>query len=404
MPKFKYEAFTPGGGVDKGIIEAKNRETALDELRRRNLRAKNVSQLSNLTQDIKLSNPWPNGMDMSLFCSQFALMADARVSQSDTLEALIRTTSNERLKDALIDIGNRVSRGQSLTQAMGMHPRIFDRSFLALLTTALQTNSVPSTFRRLSEMYEKNVKVEQQVKGALVQPTITLSIALIVVIILALFVIPQMKSMLEGLNVPLPSVTRLLIQFTDIIRSPLGLIPLALIVGGIVSLRSYVSTKNGKEKFDQFILKIPKIGDLVRLGSLARVNRTLATLLSNGISKDEALSIASQASGNVVIEDVLIEARHSVEKGQLIYPVLERYPKLFPATITGMINTGEKQGELAAMLDRVSDFYERQVEIDAENLTKYIEPAMFIFLGVIVGGLVMAVMLPLASVIQNLST
>ena len=374
MPKYKYEALTPSGGTDKGIIEAKNREEALNEIKRRNLRVKSLKQLGGVNQEIKLSNPWPNGMDMSLFCSQYALMADAKVSQNETLEALIRTTSNERFKDALKDINDRVGRGQSLPQAMAMHPRIFDRSFLALLMTALQTNSVPQTFRRLSEMYEKNVKVEQQVKGALVQPAITLSIALIVVMILALFVIPQMKTMLEGLNTKLPTMTRLLIGFTDMLRSPLGLIPLALVIGGILALRSYISTRQGKENVDRFILKVPKIGDLVRLGSLSRVNRTLATLLSNGISKDEALSISAQASGNAVIEEVLVEARKSVERGELIYPVLERYPKLFPPTITGMINTGEKQGELAAMLDRVSDFYERQVEIDAQNLTKFIEP------------------------------
>lgn len=401
--KFKYEALLPGGGVDRGTLEATSRAEALAELRRRNLRVKTLTPMGGLSQDIQLSKPWPNGMDMSLLCSQFALMSDAKVSDMDTLSALIRSTSNERLKDALRDIADRVGRGQSMPNAMSVHSRIFDRSFLALLSAAIRTNSVPQTFRRLSEMYEKNVKVEQQVRGALVQPAITLAIAFIVIVILSLFVIPQMKSMLEGLNVPLPLMTRLLIQTTDLLRSPLGLVVLGLLVAGVMALRSYIGTRQGKEQFDRFILTVPKIGDLVRLGAISRVNRTLATLLGNKVGKNEALSIAAQASGNVVIEEVLIEARKSVETGNLIYPVLERYPKLFPPTITGMISTGETQGELASMLDRVSDFYEQQVERDAQNLTKFIEPLMFVFLGVVVGGLVMAVMLPLASMIQNLS-
>ena len=152
MPKYRYEALTPSGGLDSGVLEVRSRQEALGELKRRNLRVKKLVQLGGLSQDIKLSNPWPGGMDMSLFCAQFALMADAKVSQNDTLDALIRTTSNDRLQEALKDISDRVSRGQSLSQAMGMHPRIFDRSFLAPLTAAIRTDSVASTFRRLSEM------------------------------------------------------------------------------------------------------------------------------------------------------------------------------------------------------------------------------------------------------------
>lgn len=403
MPKFKYSALTPNGSTDTGILNMPNQEDALNELKRRNLRIKTLTPITGFSQDIKLRDPWPSGMDMSLFCSQFALMADANVAQGDTLDALIRTSANQKLKEALRDINDRVMRGQPLVQAMGRHPQIFDRSFLALLTAAISTNTVPKTFRRLSETYEKNVRVSQQVRGALVQPAITVSIAFIVIIILTIQVIPQMKSMLLGMNVPLPPLTKIIIGFADLMRSPLLLVFLAVMVCIILALRSYVATRKGKEQFDRLVLRIPKVGDLIRLGALSRVNRTLATLLSNGISKNNALSIAAQASGNVVLEDILNEARKNVEKGDMIYPVLERHPKLFPPTITGMVATGEKQGELAAMLDRVSDFYERQVEIDAQNLTKFIEPAMFVIIGIMVGGIVLAVMMPLSAMIQNLS-
>lgn len=326
----------------------------------------------------------------------------AGVSQTDSLHALIRTTDNAKLKDALIDVREKVERGQTITHAMGQHPSIFDRSFLALLTAALKTNTVPETLERLSMMYERNHKVAQEVKGALVQPGITVLVAIGVVFLVTIVVIPQFEEMLEGLQVELPVYTKALLAAANVMRSPWLLVVAAGVAALVVAGRRAYRTPEGRNRVDALILKIPKVGTLIRIGALSRVNRTLATLLSNGVGKVEALDIAARASGNSVLETVLLEGRENVARGNYLYQVLERYPKLFPATITGMVNTGEQQGALARMLDRVSDFYERQVEQDARNLTKFIEPLMFVVIGVVVMGLMLAVMTPIMSVVDNL--
>ncbi|KQR11256.1 type II secretion system F family protein [Deinococcus sp. Leaf326] len=403
MPNFAYSGFNPQGAV-KGVITAKDKAAALADLKEKNITAKSLAVASPLSQNIKLRDPLPSGTDMSLLCSQLALMDRAGVNLLETMTSLLQTTANQKLKDALHDIRDGVSRGQEFPIALGRHPLIFDKSFVALVKAGIRTNTLSTTLDRVSTMYERNVKVTQEVRGALVQPAITIAIAIAVVILLSIMVIPQMQGMLEGLNVALPPLTKIILGFSAVVRGPIGLLLLAVIVAAVIFVQRYIKTDQGKTNFDKFVLRIPKIGDLVLLGSLSRVNRTLATLLSNGIAKNEAIGIAAEASGNRVLEDVLLLGRKSVERGDHLYTVLEAHPKLFPATITGMVRTGESKGELSEMLDRVSDFYERQVETDARNLTKYIEPFMIVFLGVIVGGLVLAVMLPLSEVIKNLST
>lgn len=403
MPNFAYNGFNPQGPT-KGTITAKDKAAALAELREKNITAKTLTPASALTQNIKLRDPLPNGTDMSLLCSQFALMDRASVNLLETLTSLLQTTANQKLKDALRDIRDGVSRGQELPVALGRHPLIFDKSFVALVKAGIRTNTLDVTLDRVSTMYERNVKVTQEVRGALVQPGITIGIAVAVVILLSVMVIPQMQGMLQGLNVPLPLVTKAVLAFSAILRGPVGIILLGVIVATVIITQRYIKTEKGKVNFDKLVLRIPKVGNLILLGGLSRVNRTLSTLLSNGIAKNEAIGIAAEASGNRVLEDVLLLGRKSVERGEYLYSVLEHHPKLFPATITGMVRTGESKGELSQMLDRVSDFYERQVETDARNLTKFIEPLMFVFIGFIVGGLVMAVMLPLSEVIKNLST
>jgi len=403
MPTFSYTTQNDAGAVTTGTLSALNHAAALQDLKRRGLRIIDLKTASPLTGNIQLRNPGPNGMDMSLFCSQFALMARAGVSQTETLQALTRTTSNRKLQAALEDVRQKVDGGILITRAMAEYPLIFDRSFVALMTAAIRTDTVAPTMDRLSTMYERNVKVQQEVKSALVQPAITIILAFLVIILLSIVVIPQFKSMLEGMNVPLPIYTRLLIATSEFMRSWLVIFPLAIIIGSGIAFQKFNQTEKGKVRVDELLLKIPKVGSLILLGSLSRINRTLSTLLSNGIAKNDSIDIAAKASGNAVLERILQEGRAHIEQGGLLYQVLERYPKQFPATITGMVSTGERQGELAPMLDRVADFYERQVENDAKNLTKTIEPLMYVVIGVMVGGIVLAIMAPLSSMIAALS-
>lgn len=404
MHTYKYTLKLPGGKAEVGTLKAADKQQALRELKNRG--AGQVVQLEAsraLNQEIKLFSRPPNAMEMSLFCSNLGMMFDAKVRETEAIEASSRTTENQKLQEALGDVKERVERGQKLTHALNQHPEIFDRSFIALLTAAVATNTVPETLERLSTLFERNHKVGQEVKGALVQPMITILVALVVVFLVTIMVIPQFKQMLTGMNVPLPIYTVALLRTSEFMRSPWVLAPFAAIIGGVVLLRRMYGTPNGRRTLDAVVLRIPKLGTLIRLGALARVNRTLATLLTNGVGKVEALEIAARASGNSVLEEILLEGREHVAKGSHLYQILERYPKLFPATITGMVRTGEEQGELARMLDRVADFYERQVEQDAKNLTKFVEPLMFVLIGGMVMGLLMALMTPIMSVVDALS-
>jgi len=405
MHNFDFKLKGPAGRIETGRIKATSREGALKELKdRKTGRVIHIKKASAVSGDLRVFDKAPNGMVLSLFCSQLGMMVRAGVSQSDSLSALIKTTDNRKLQEALVDVRNRVELGQPITEAMTRYPQIFDRSFLALLTTALKTNTVPEMLERLSMMYERNHTVAQEVKSALVQPMITVTIAIAVMFLVSIMVIPQFEGMLRSLNVELPVYTRMLLAVTQAMRNPLILLTIAAGLFGLsYSFGQAYRNPKGRKKIDELILRIPKIGTLVRLGALSRVNRTLSTLLSHGVGKVEALDIAARASGNTVIEDILLEGKKAVASGQHLYQVLERYPKIFPATISGMVNTGEEQGELARMLDRVSDFYERQVESDAKNLNKFIEPSIYVLIGVMVMGLIMATLMPIMSVVSNLN-
>ena len=402
---FRFIAKNRSGNTESGRLQADSREQALAELKQRDLRVTQLERAPLLGQELKLGSRRPSGMDMALFCTQFALMHSAGLGQAEILQSLIRPQQgmNEKLRAALTDVHAGVLEGRPLDLALAQHPEIFDGSFIALVTAGLGTQTLTQTLERLSVMYEKNVQVEQQVKESLVQPAITMGVTIAVVIVLILFVIPQFKSMLQGMNIDLPVFTQLLISITDFFRSPWGLVPLAALFGGVYGFARYRKTEAGKMKTDTWLLRTPKVGNLVKLGVLSRICRTLATLLSNGIGKTESIDIAARAGGNHVLETILLEGKRNVELGGHLFQVLEQYPKTFPPTISGMIGTGERHGELALMLDRVADFYESRVDYEARALVRTIEPIMFIFIAIVVGGIMLAVMLPLSSMVQNLS-
>ncbi|WP_041223075.1 type II secretion system F family protein [Deinococcus proteolyticus] len=401
--QFTYEAISQDNSVIKGNLQSKSREEALQELNGRGYRVLELQQGLALNTNINLLEKGPNKMDMAMLCTQWALMDGAGISQRKLLEKLQKTTSNPQLKEALDNLRKEVELGTEVTKAMHKYPNIFSEAFIAQLETAIRTNTVEKTMKGLSVMYERNLRVEQEVRSALVQPGITVVIAIAIVILLMIMVIPQFTDIFSSMKIELPIYTRILIKATELLMSPWALVLLALIAAAPLYLTHWQKAPENRAKLDDFILRLPVVGNIMLLSALSRISRTLATMLENGMSNTQAIELSARAAGNAVLADIMLEGKRHIEHGGKLFEVLERYPSEFPATITGMVETGEESAQLAPMIDRIADFYESQVESEARNLAQRINPILTVGLALVVGVIMMAVMAPMSAMIGELS-
>lgn len=400
--EFTYQAINNTGEVT-GRIEADSPSDALDQLNRRGYRVLELSRVSQLGQNVTFVERGPSKMDMAMFCTQWALMDSGGLSQQKLLEKLYKTTENKKLREALKDVLQEVKVGQRVTDAMSKYPSIFDEAFLAQLETAIRTNNVETTMKRLSLMYEQNMRIEQEVRSALVQPGITVIVAIVIVIVLMMTVIPQFIGIFESMDLELPIYTKILIWITQLLMSPWALVLLGGLIGGVLYLLQWRKTPENQAKLDEFLLRLPVVGKLLLLSSLSRISRTLSTTLANNMSNVQSIELSARAAGNAVLAGIMMEGKRHIERGGKLFEVLEKYPDEFPPTITGMVETGEESSQLAPIIDRVADFYESQVEFEARNLAQRINPILTIGLALMVGLIMLAIMTPMSAMIGELS-
>jgi type IV pilus assembly protein PilC len=341
--------------------------------------------------------------ELAVFTRQFSVMIDAGLPLVQCLEILSSQQENKLFQKVLTGTRGAVEGGSNLSTAMKQYPKVFDPLYSNMVEAGETGGILDTILQRLSTYIEKNVKLKAAVKSALIYPIGVLTIAGAVIVLLLWKVVPIFATLFAGLGVDLPLPTKIVIGLSNFVGSIFGLLIVVAIVAGIFGLKIWYGTPGGRYFLDSVILKLPVLGILMRKIAVARFTRTLGTLISSGVPILEGLDITAKTSGNAVVERALFQVRKSLEEGKSLTEPLKD-SAVFPGMVTQMISVGEQTGAMDAMLQKIADFYEDEVDAAVKDLLTALEPVMIVFLGVVVGGVVISMYLPLFSLIGKLSS
>ncbi len=339
--------------------------------------------------------------EVAIFTRQFSVMLDAGLPLIQGLDAIGQQHSNPTFKQVLEQIRMDVESGATLSAAMSRHPKVFDSLYTNMIAAGETGGILDTILQRLSTFIEKIVKLKRALRSAMIYPATILTVAIGVVALILWKVIPVFATLFEGFNVELPLLTRIVITLSRIMEH-YAIFFIVFIILGIIALRSYYKTAKGRLVVDGFMLKIPVLGQVLRKIAVARFTRTLATLMTSGVPILEGLNITAKTSGNAILEEVIYDLRQKIEGGGTMADPM-RTSGFFPSMVTQMVSVGESTGEMDTMLVKVADYYEEEVDVVVANLLTLLEPIMMVFLGVVVGGIVIAMYMPLFKLIQVLS-
>ena len=400
MPAYVFKGKTRSGSATSGERTADSKDAVIAMLRREQILVTSVKEKG---KEIALPK-FGTGIthkDVAIFTRQFSVMIDAGLPLVQCLEILGSQQDNANFAKVLLTVRQDVEGGASLADAMKKHPKVFDDLFTNMIAAGEAGGILDTILKRLAMYIEKSVKLKSQVKSALVYPIAVISIAGLVVGVILWKVIPTFAALFAGLGAQLPLPTRIVITMSNwTVR-----LMLPGIIGGIAGvygIKRYHDTHRGRRVLDGILLKLPVMGMILRKISVARFCRTLATLISSGVPILDGLEITAKTSGNAVVEDAIMETRKSVEGGQSIAAPLKQ-TDVFPPMVVQMISVGEQTGALDNMLSKIADFYEDEVDTAVANLMTLMEPLLILFLGTVVGGIVISMYLPIFSLINNLS-
>ncbi len=398
MPTFVYSGKALNGEMKKGEIQAANLVQATTALKRQQIVPSTISEKKGFSlSSIKLPG-MGSGVktkDLVIFSRQFATMIDAGLPLVQCLDILASQQEKAEFKKVLIDVKASVEGGSTFADALKKHPKVFDSLYVNLIAAGEVGGILDTILNRLSGFLEKAEKLKGKIKSAMTYPVAVIIIACLIVTGLLVWVVPIFQNMFASFGKALPAPTQMVVNMSNALKSYWYII-IGTIVGAIFGLRYIYRTPKGRRQMDAIFLKVPVIGDLIRKTAVARFTRTLGTMLSSGVPILEGLEIVAKTSGNVIIEEAVMKARTSLSQGKtLAEPLLET--KVFPGMVTQMIAVGESTGALDAMLTKIADFYEEEVDVAVDGLTSLIEPMLMAFLGVVVGGLVIALYLPIFS-------
>lgn len=393
MPVFKYTAKTRSGTVQKGEIEAMDRNNAVALLRQRQLA---VTGMKAKPKDIEIRIPGIGGIkekDIVVFTRQFATMIEAGLPLVQCLDILSRQADNKEFGATITKVKNAVESGESFADALRRHPKVFDNFYANMVEAGEAGGILDTILNRLAGYMEKARALKSKVKSALVYPAAIISIAVLVIIFLMTFVIPVFAEMFEGFGGVLPAPTRLIMYLSDVTkRYVFYAVPL---VGTVIYLfMRFYKTNRGRLLVDSLLLKSPVFGPLIQKAAVAKFTRTLGTLISSGVPIIDGLTITARTAGNKVVENSVFSVIGSVKEGQSLAEPLGKQV-IFPPMVVQMIEVGESSGALDAMLDKIADFYDEEVDAAVSALTSLLEPGLMVFLGVTVGFIVVAMYLPI---------
>ena len=394
MPVYVWKGKDKKNKNRKGEMEAPNEEAVRADLLRRKITPSKIKiKPKDIFANVSFLQPKVTNDDVILFCRQFSTMIDAGLPIIQCLDILHTQMENKTFKRILKEIKGNVESGQTFAEALRKYPKQFDDLFVNMVAAGEAGGILDEILRRLSAYMEKAAKLKARIKGGMIYPLVTIVIAVIVVAIIMIFVIPVFEEMFQGMGGALPAPTQIVIKMSRFTKGNTQLINIALILGAFAFRRSY-KTEKGRAFMDEFLLKLPVFGPLVRKAAVAKFTRTMGTMLASGVAILDALDIVAKTAGNKTIEAAVYETRSAIAEGRTMSePLLES--GVFPAMVCQMIAVGESTGALDAMLVKIADFYDEEVDQAVENLTTMMEPAMLVFLGVIIGGLVVSMYLPI---------
>ena len=402
MTNFAYSGRTRAGQTVTGERMADTMDAAVAALRREQILVTQINPLKDrAAKAAGLKGKSVNAKNLAVFTRQFSVMIDAGLPLVQCLEILGTQEEDKRFSQTILATRGDVEAGMALADAMKRHPKTFDSLFTNMIAAGEAGGILDTILKRLSTYIEKNVKLKSQVKSAMVYPIAVISIAIIVVAVILWKVIPTFATLFEGLGAELPLPTRVVIALSN------GLVAyMPFIIVGIIAtsfaFRSYYATAGGRHVVDAIVLKLPVLGLLMRKIAVARFCRTLSTLLASGVPILEALDITAKTAGNAVVEQAIQTTRSSIERGETIAAPLKQ-TAVFPPMVVQMIGVGEATGALDTMLSKIAEFYEEEVDVAVAGLLTLLEPLMISLLGGIVGGIVIAMYLPIFDLISKMT-
>jgi type IV pilus assembly protein PilC len=397
MPVFVYTGRTRGGQTITGEMDAPNREAVVAKLRTQQVIATNVR---GKPRDITIPG-FGGGVDekaIVVFTRQFATMIDAGLPLVQCLEILAAQQDNKVFKKALTEIRQSVEGGLTFAAALKQHPKIFSSLYANMVEAGEAGGILDTILNRLAVYMEKAMALKKKVKSAMIYPSTIVTVAVVVVVFLLIFVIPTFKAMFAGFGAALPLPTQVVLEMSRLMIA-YWYIVLGIPVGLLVGLRLWYKTPSGRLSIDAFLLKTPVFGILIRKVAVAKFTRTLGTLISSGVAILDGLEITARTAGNKVVEGAILRTRTSISEGKTIADPLKA-SGVFPPMVVQMIAVGEQTGALDAMLSKIADFYDEEVDSAVTNLTSLMEPMIMVFLGVVIGGVVIAMYMPIFKLVS----
>jgi type IV pilus assembly protein PilC len=398
MPTFSYSARNLTGTLQQGEIELPTREEVVGFLRKQKLIPVKIEE-KKTSLDINLA--FGTGIktrDIVIFTRQFATMINSGLPLVQSLDILAKQTENKPFQKVIAQVQHDVESGNTLADALRQHPKVFTDLYVNMVAAGEVGGILDVILLRLATFLEKNDALARKIKGAMVYPAVIFTVAIGAVATLLIVVIPTFQQMFEGAGVPLPGPTRMVIFLSESLQAYWLFIAIG-IAAVVFALRYTYKTSGGELAIDSLLLKAPIFGDLLRKTAVARFTRTLGTLVASGVSILEGLEITARTAGNRVIHDAVMESRASIAGGETISEPLKR-AQVFPPMVVQMINVGEQTGGLDEMLTKIADFYDEEVDQAVEALLSAMEPIMIVFLGGIVGGMIVAMYLPIFDMIS----
>ncbi|RPI11118.1 MAG: type II secretion system F family protein [Zetaproteobacteria bacterium] len=392
MAIFVYTGRTRGGQTITGEMEAGDRNAVVARLRSQQVIA---TAVRTKPKDITIPGfgEKVTDRDIVVFTRQFATMIDAGLPLVQCLEILASQQDNKALKKTLIGIRQAVEGGSTFAAALKQHPKVFTSLYANMVEAGEAGGILDTILNRLAQYMEKAMALKKKVKSAMIYPSTIVTVAVVVVIFLLVFVIPTFKAMFEGFNAALPLPTQIVLELSRLVQTYF-LVGLGAVVAAIFGIRWWYGTPSGKTSIDRLLLRLPVFGTLIRKVAVAKFTRTLGTLISSGVAILDGLEITARTAGNKIVEMAVLRTRASIAEGKTIAEPL-RESGVFPPMVVQMIAVGEQTGALDAMLGKIADFYDEEVDTAVGNLTALLEPLLMVFLGVVIGGVVIAMYLPI---------
>jgi type IV pilus assembly protein PilC len=396
MASFSYTARALNGELKTATIDAASREEAVAQLRRQRLTVVKVDEES------KRQKPGGGRIkmrDIVIFTRQFSTMINSGLPLVQALDILAKQSENKTLQEVTRAVVFDVESGHTVADALRKHPKAFNDLYVNMVAAGEAGGILDTILMRLAVFMEKNDVLIRKVKGAMIYPAVIMSVAGIAITVLLIFVIPVFENMFGSVGLALPLPTRIVIGVSKFLRGFGGLATVVGVIAGFFGIKNYYKTNDGKLVIDRALLKFPILGDVLRKSAVSRFTRTLGTLISSGVSILDGLEITAKTAGNRVIQDAIMASRSSIAGGDTIAAPLAK-SQVFPPMVISMIAVGESTGGLDEMLSKIADFYDEEVDAAVSGLLSLLEPVMIVFLGVVVGGMVIAMYLPIFDMIN----